>query len=189
MRSICLEASSSAKLVSPVTLPPGCDRLFTRPKPTGSAPDAMTMGIALVALAIARLAGTGEETTTFGLSRTSSAARAGSRSRSPSANRYSKRTLRPSMWPRLRRPSRNASIRDQAASGSVKTRVVDGRQAMPGRQCDDQRAMDRRARTAEHNQAAVWSVRELREGALDLAGIAYVDRTQLHAKRRRQRLD
>ncbi len=40
----------------------------------------MTMGMVLVALAIARLAGTGEETTTFGLSRISSAARAGSRS-------------------------------------------------------------------------------------------------------------
>src|SRR5262249_22348374 len=110
MRSICLEASSSAKLVSPVTLPPGCERLFTKPNPTGSAPDAMTTGIVLVALAIARLAGNGAETMMFGLSATSSAARAGSFSRSPSANRYSRRTLRPSTWPRLRRPSRNASI-------------------------------------------------------------------------------
>jgi len=43
------------------------------------------MGIVLVVLAIARLAGTGEETMIVGLSRTSSAARAGSLSRSPLA--------------------------------------------------------------------------------------------------------
>src|SRR6516165_895275 len=54
-KSICLEASISAKFARPVTLPPGCERLATNPKPTGSAPEAMTIGI--VAFRAARLAG------------------------------------------------------------------------------------------------------------------------------------
>ena len=49
IRSSCFDASASAKLVSPVTLPPGCDRLCTSPNPTGSAPVDITIGIFLVA--------------------------------------------------------------------------------------------------------------------------------------------
>jgi hypothetical protein len=77
MRSICLEASSSAKLVNPVTLPPGCERLFAKPKLTGSAPEAITIGIVLVALATAKVVGSGKVTMTFGLRPTSSAHNAG----------------------------------------------------------------------------------------------------------------
>src|SRR5262249_53184811 len=80
-KSICLEASISAKFARPVTLPPGCERLATNPKPTGSAPEAMTIGIALVAFRTARLAGSGVETITRGLRRTNSFAKSGSRSR------------------------------------------------------------------------------------------------------------
>jgi hypothetical protein len=96
MMSSCFEASSSAKFVSPVTFLPGRDRLCTRPKPTGSAPFAITIGIVLVAFRTARLAGRGADTITLGLSRTNSAAKAGRRSRKPSAYRYSKLQLRPS---------------------------------------------------------------------------------------------
>ena len=40
-----------------------------------------------------------------------------------------------------------------------------------------------------HNHAAVGTLREGRDGALDLAGIAHIDGAQLHAQRRRKRLD
>jgi hypothetical protein len=86
----CFAARSSAKFVSPVTLPPGWERLCTKPKPTGSAPSAITIGIVLVALRAARLAGTGAETITRGFNRTNSAAKSGRRSRNPSAKRYTK---------------------------------------------------------------------------------------------------
>src|SRR5262249_35870489 len=53
-KSICLEASISAKFARPVTLPPGWERLAINPKPTGSAPVAMTIGIVLVVFRAAR---------------------------------------------------------------------------------------------------------------------------------------
>src|SRR6516225_7232036 len=70
--------------------------LFTMPKVTGSAPLAMTIGIVLVALLTAILAGTGPETIRRGWRRTSSAARVGRRLREPSAYRYSNLMLTPS---------------------------------------------------------------------------------------------
>ena len=59
---------------------------------------------------------------------------------------------------------------------------------MPGRQRDDQIAMKRRRRARRHDQAAIRSAREGRDGTLDLAGVAHVDRAHLHAKRRRHGL-
>ena len=47
---------------------------------------------------------------------------------------------------------------------------------------------DRRA-ARRHDQAAIRGAREGRDGALDLAGIAHVDRAHLHAERRRHGLD
>ena len=47
--SSLLVFSSTARPESPVTLPPGRDKLVTRPSPTGSAEFAITMGIKVVA--------------------------------------------------------------------------------------------------------------------------------------------
>ena len=60
---------------------------------------------------------------------------------------------------------------------------------MPGRKRDDQIAMNERQRARRHDQAAIRRARESRDGALDLAGIAHVDRAQLHPERRRHGLD
>ena len=91
-----LPSSSAARVDNPVTLPPGRARLVTSPLPTGS-PATKTMGIVLVACMATRgpsVPPSARMTST--LSTTSSAARAGSRSRFPSASRYSTTTLRPS---------------------------------------------------------------------------------------------
>ena len=60
---------------------------------------------------------------------------------------------------------------------------------MPGRQRDDQIAMNDRQSAPRHDQAAIRGAREGRDGALDLAGVAHVDRAQLHPERRRHGLD
>ena len=60
---------------------------------------------------------------------------------------------------------------------------------MPGRKRDDQIAMNARQRARRHDQAAITGARECRDAALDLAGVAQVDRAYLHAKRRRHGLD
>jgi hypothetical protein len=49
--------------------------------------------------------------------------------------------------------------------------------------------MTRRQRARRHDQAAIRGARECRDGALDFAGIAHVDRTQFHPQRRRHGLD
>ena len=60
---------------------------------------------------------------------------------------------------------------------------------MPGRDRDDQIAMSDRRRARRHDQAAIRGAREGHDGALDLAGIAHVDRAHLHSDRRRHGLD
>ena len=80
-------ARSVDKSVMPVTLPPGCPRLATRPLPTGSATAAITMGIVLVARFAALTAGVAEVTISSTLSATSSVARAASRSSFSAAQR------------------------------------------------------------------------------------------------------
>ena len=47
---------------------------------------------------------------------------------------------------------------------------------MPGRQRDDQIAMKPSLPRRRHDQTAIRSAREGRDGALDLAGVAHVDR-------------
>src|SRR5262245_54799350 len=49
--------------------------------------------------------------------------------------------------------------------------------------------MKYRQRAASHDQAVTRVARESRDGALDLAGVAYIDWGHLHAERRRKRLD
>jgi hypothetical protein len=63
-----------------VMLPPGRARLAIKPIFTGSPMPTMTMGIELVAVFAARVAGVAAETITSTLSRTSSAASSGRRS-------------------------------------------------------------------------------------------------------------
>src|SRR5262245_48415405 len=60
---------------------------------------------------------------------------------------------------------------------------------MLGRERDDQVAMDRSPGAAKHEQAAIRALRERRDGAFDLTGVAYVNGAQVHADRWRQRLD
>ena len=60
---------------------------------------------------------------------------------------------------------------------------------MPSRQRNDQPAMKYRRRAPRHDQAAIRTLRERRDGALNLAGIARIDRAQLNAQRRRRGLD
>src|SRR5262249_56856090 len=81
------------------------------------------------------------------------------------------------------------TVGDETAGSGEVTGGVDRRQAMLGRERYDHAAMDRRPGAAEHDQAAAGRLRERREGAVDFAGIAHVDGTQLHAERRRERLD
>ena len=60
---------------------------------------------------------------------------------------------------------------------------------MAGRQRDDQVAMKLRGRARGHDQSAIGRAGEGRNGALDLAGVAHVDRADLHSERRRYGLD
>ena len=50
-------------------------------------------------------------------------------------------------------------------------------------------AMNCRQRAGRQYQSAVAGARESRDAALDLTGIAHIDRGQLNAKRRRHGLD
>ena len=49
--------------------------------------------------------------------------------------------------------------------------------------------MNERQRAPCHDQAAIRRAREGRDGALDLAGVAHVDRAHLYSERRRHGLD
>ena len=73
-------------------------------------------------------------------------------------------------------------IGDQTAGSGVKAGVLDRGQAMLGRQRDDQIALDSRPGGADHDDAAVGTLRERRKAALDLVSIAHADGAQLHAK-------
>src|SRR5206468_99578 len=72
------------------------------------------------------------------------------------------------------------AIADQTADGAVKASIVDGGHSVSGRKRDDQLAMGSRRWASRHDQAAVRTLREHREGTLDLAGIAHIDRAQLY---------
>src|SRR5713226_9762671 len=81
--------TSTFNVTAPVTLPPGRLRLATRPSSTGLLLVVKTMGIVVVAAFAMRLAGVLVAAITVTRRRTRSAARAGSRSYWPSAQRYS----------------------------------------------------------------------------------------------------
>ena len=66
---------------------------------------------------------------------------------------------------------------------------VDGRQPVPGRKLNDQVAVNDRRRVRCNNQAAIRRVREGRDRALDLGGVAQIEWICLDPKRRGHGLD
>src|SRR5262245_7278962 len=86
----------------PVTLPPGRARLATRPVPTGSAADAIMIGMTDVACFAATTGAAEFVTMTSTLSRTNSAAISAKRSVRPSAHRYWIAMVRSSTQPSSR---------------------------------------------------------------------------------------
>jgi hypothetical protein len=60
---------------------------------------------------------------------------------------------------------------------------------VPSRKRDDQVAMNDRQWTPGHDQTAIRGACKGRDGALNLAGVAHVDRNYFHAERRRYGLD
>jgi len=80
---------SALRIEVPVTLLSGRARLATSPVPTGSAAPTKTIGMLDVAFIAAMVGGEPGQTMMSGLSATSSAARAGSRSVLPRAYRAS----------------------------------------------------------------------------------------------------
>ncbi len=108
--SSCLGATSTPELVTPVRLPPGRFRLATSPISTGSKPISKTMGSVLVAALAANDAGVLLAAIRAPWRPTSSAARAGSRSISFCAQRYSIAMFWPSTYPTSFRPCRKAAM-------------------------------------------------------------------------------
>src|SRR5262249_27373680 len=92
----------------PVTLPPGRERLLTNPLPTGSTARAKTIGMVDVACLTAEIA-LPPVTMTSTLELTNSVAISAKRSGRPSANRYSKAMVRPSIQPSSRKRSTRAA--------------------------------------------------------------------------------
>ena len=109
--SSCFPLISGARVDKPVIFPPGRARLATKPLPTGSSSNVMTIGIVEVAPLAGPVAVGPLVTMASTLSRTSSAASAGSRSSFPSACRRSMTIFFPSTYPSSRRPCWNASMR------------------------------------------------------------------------------
>ena len=91
-----LPASTDPMVVNPVMFPPGRGRLSTRPAAIGSVTSIKTIGIVLVAFLAATAAGVLGAMIKSTLRRTSSSAKAESRSSLPSAYRYSKTMFLPS---------------------------------------------------------------------------------------------
>ena len=83
--SSLLPLRPARRFTSPVTLPPGRAKEATNPFPTGSASDAMTIGIVLVAFLAARVTLVPSVTMISTFSWTSSPASLGTRSSLPSA--------------------------------------------------------------------------------------------------------
>ncbi len=91
-----------------------------------------------------------------------------------------------------RKPELVDDVRPVAEQSTVvdeKPQGVDGRQPMPCRQCNDQRAVSDRLRRSRHDQPAVRGSCKGRDRALDLFGIAQANAAQFHPERRRHGLD
>src|SRR5215831_5280940 len=80
-------------------------------------------------------------------------------------------------------------VGDQAAVGDEGAITVDRGQSVPGREPDDQITMARRLGARSHDRAAIRGTRKRGDGALELADVAYVDRTHFHPERRRRGLN
>ena len=107
--------------VNPVALRPGRARLSTMPAPTGSMAWAKTIGTVRLARCRAWYVAPTPAKTTSEPSATSSSAYGRSRARSPAAQRYSIRALRPTAQPASCSPCRNAARRicDSGSSALV----------------------------------------------------------------------
>src|SRR5919201_1783859 len=79
-------------------------------------------------------------------------------------------------------------IGDQAAADGVETSVVDRGQSVPGRQRDNQIAMQSCRRAPGHDETVIRTLGERSDGVLDLCGIVDIDGAQLDAKRWRHGL-
>ena len=97
--------------MKPVALPPGCDRLSTKPEPTGSATFANTIGTVWVACSNGATDELPVVNMTSGASATNSAANLRASSALPAGQRVSIRTLRPSIQPNCCNACRNAAWR------------------------------------------------------------------------------
>ena len=105
-----------------MTLASGRGRFVTTPAPTKSPTATATTGTVVIERLAARAPSDPYVTTRSTLSRMRSVASWGSRSYWPSAQRYSTQMLSPSMYPRSRRPRRNASRNRACAAGVVSPR-------------------------------------------------------------------
>src|SRR5215831_4900220 len=89
-RFIHLPISSGLIKVKPVTLPPGCERLLTKPRLTGSFSNAQTIGIEVVSCKSAAITGVPLARITAGARATISRAYCVASSTLPAVQRYSK---------------------------------------------------------------------------------------------------
>ena len=133
----CLSSSShlppisGSKVLKPVMLAPGRDRLSTMPEAIGSALGAMMIGIVVVAFFAARIAGVARATMRSTLRCTRSAAIAAARARSPSAQWYSSVMVCPSIQPSTASSSTSARTRSASADEYQDRMAMRGRRDAP----------------------------------------------------------
>src|SRR5262249_37641814 len=127
--AICLRSSSHLPLklysncMKPDAFPPGCDRLSTKPEPTGSWTMVKTIGTVRVSLSRSCVVKLPATRMTSGDSAISSVAYLRVRTGSAAPKRASIRTLRSSIQPSCCNPCRNASYIDlEFASSSIPVR-------------------------------------------------------------------
>src|SRR5215467_386945 len=108
-RSSHLPATPGSITMKPVTLAPGCEKLATKPLPSGSVTNTKMMGMLRVCCSKVAVVGVVCESMRSGCIATSSFAPRCSAATLPgAAQRVSIRTLRPSVQPSVWSPSRNA---------------------------------------------------------------------------------
>src|SRR5215469_7895002 len=81
------------------------------------------------------------------------------------------------------------AVRDQTAGVDIASSGIDRRYMQPGRQRDDQIAVNRPSAARRHDQTTVRRAGEAGNGALDLAGILHIDRDDLRPDGRSYGLD
>src|SRR5262249_33816987 len=80
-------------------------------------------------------------------------------------------------------------VRNQAALGGEVPGIVDPWQSVTSRQSNDRLPVYCRRGASRYDYAAARTLRECRDGALDLVDVARIDWPQLHAKCRREGLN